>query len=71
MMVPKSWAALSDALDEGCAHATSKAIEALEDRALIRDDIPSDTRAAVQEAIRTEVLNAICERFHFDDPEEA
>lgn len=65
VMIPKTWAALSDALDEGCAHATRRALELLD-----REDVSDDNRAAVKDAIRTEVLNAICERFHFEEPSE-
>jgi hypothetical protein len=64
-MVPKSWAVLSDALDEGCGHAARRVLE------LSRECPESDSlHDAAAECIRTEVLNAICERFHFDDPEE-
>ena len=63
-MIPKSWAALSDALDEGAAHGTRRALELLD-----RED--ASNVEAVKGAIRQEVLTAICERFHFDEPEEA
>jgi len=63
-MVPKSWAVLSDALDEGCAHAARSALELLN-----RTDVGEGKRAAIAEAIRVEVLNAITERFYFDDQE--
>lgn len=62
MMRPKSWAVLSDALDEGCAHATRRALELLD-----REDVSEGNREAVMDAIRSEVLNAINERFTFDD----
>ncbi len=69
MMVPKTYAALSDALDEGCAHAATKAIE------IISEQYPTSSGSgpahdAVAEAIRSEVLNAISERFHFEEPSE-
>jgi hypothetical protein len=67
MMRPKSWAVLSDALDEGCGHGARKAIEAAQEKH--PDDTDDSLHERVAEAIRQEVLNAICERFDFDDPE--
>jgi len=69
-MKPKPFAVLTDALDEGCGHAARRAIE------LNAEMGPAQSEAvallkhkAIAEAIRQEVLSAICERFSFDDVE--
>lgn len=68
MMIPKTYAVLSDALDEGCGHAATKAIEIADSiRPAQRATEAGKRHASVAEAIRNEVLNAICERFDFDD----
>ncbi len=70
MMVPKTYEALDAALEEGCAHGVRKVLEALEDRALIRDEIPDDVRASLASRVRDEVMLAIHARFRFEEPDE-
>ena len=67
-MIPKSWAALSDALDEGLGFALNRVLERLPEPASNDAEIHR-WREDVCEAMRQEILNAICERFTFDDKE--
>jgi hypothetical protein len=64
-MVPKTYAALSDALDEGLGFALNRVLERLP---LNHWNESSSWRESVKEAMRMEVLNAICERFEFVEP---
>lgn len=65
MMVPKAYAALSDALDEGLGFALNRVLEAERGK----DESDEAFRERVKEEMRHEVLNAICERFTFTDVE--
>jgi hypothetical protein len=62
-MIPKTYAALSDALDEGLGFALNRVLERLPEG-------DSAWREEVVEAMRIEVLNAISERFAFVEPKE-
>jgi hypothetical protein len=69
MMVPKTYSALSDALDEGLGFALNRVLERLPEPT--GDVVESDAwRETVKEAMRNEVMNAICERFAFVEPKE-
>lgn len=63
MMVPKTYAVLSDALDEGLSFALNRVLERLPEK-------DGAWREEVIEAMRSEVLNAVCERFAFVEPKE-
>jgi hypothetical protein len=68
-MVPKAYAALSDALDESLGFALNRVIERLP----VPDSNDAELHAwreEVKEQMRNEVMNAICERFAFVEPKE-
>lgn len=62
-MKPKAWAVLSDALDEGCGHAVRRVLE------LSGVDFHGPLFGEMVAVAKHEILNAICERFSFDDDE--
>lgn len=67
-MVPKTYPALSDAMDEGLGFALNRVLERLP---VPEGDAAMDAwREGVTEAMRLEVMNAICERFEFVEPKE-
>lgn len=72
-MRAKTWAVLSDALDEGMGFALNRVLDELP-----VPDVDSNRKGMVEydawrervtEKMKHEVLNAICERFTFDTPE--
>jgi hypothetical protein len=67
-MVPKTYSALSDALDDGLGFALNRVLERLP--VPDGDSEMDGWRDAVTEAMRIEVMNAICERFAFIEPKE-
>jgi len=67
MMVPKTWAVFTDAVDAGAGHAARRAREIVRESQGPEDFEMQQDRVA--EVIRQEIVNAVCERFDFVDPE--
>ena len=69
MMVPKTYEALDDALEEGLGFALNRVLDALP-CPHENDGELHQWRERVREEMRTEVMNAIHARFRFEEPAE-